>query len=282
MQHHSSLAECLYQDNNIPDILRLYQAKLQKSEDFKSLSHARAIGLYRDIITDKKFLAVLRKEFEYLYSILEKELPDIRFTIVGRRKSVISAEKKLLKLLNENKSIDLFRDSFAFRIVLFGNMPEIELIKRCYSVMNRIISYYGVYYTLCEADTVSDTMDPTSEAYSQLVIPSKSEITQEFLHGVKDYILHPKDNGYQSLHCVFRTQSGTCFEVQVRTFSMDISTVEGIANHGAYKKTKYPYDIEFDRSKIHIPGYHVSKSGTVFDLVGLEEPLSIFYRSQEF
>lgn len=280
--HQSRLPEFLYKGHDIPEILRLYQSELLKSKDFKSLAHARALGAYRDLITDRKFLSVLRKEFDCLYTILEKELSDIMFSIEGRRKSLFSTEKKSLKLINANQSVDLLRDMFAFRIVLFGHLSEEELIQKCYAVMNRIITYYISRYTLCEEDPVSDTMTPDCPTYKEITIPKETGISNEYLYGVKDYILHPKKNGYQSLHCVFRTKSGFCFEIQVRTFNMDIFSTEGTANHGDYKEKKYPYNIEFDPQKINIPGYYVSPNGTVHDRIGLECPLSIFHRQKTF
>lgn len=279
----SRLPEFLYQGNDIPEILRLYETDLRKTGNIVDVSHAVAIKKYHDLIVDRKFLAVTRKEFECLYALLEKEEPNLRFYIEGRRKSLISSENKIMKLLNEKKSMDLFRDMFAFRIVLFGHFEEEELVKKCYSVMNQIITHYVITgHTLCEEDPVIETMAKDSPLLKQLVRLDHSEIETDFLYGVKDYILNPKENGYQSLHCVFRTQAGYCFEVQVRTLKMDVEATEGLAEHGAYKKTKYKYQVEFDRTKVHIPGYYISSNGSVYDHVGLEEPLSIIKRYKTF
>lgn len=279
----SKLPECIYQGNDVLEILRLYEAELATGNDFQSKAHAGAIRTYRELITDKKFLTVIRKEFDSLYSILDKEIPNLRFTIEGRRKSLISFENKIVRLLNQNRSLDLIRDVFAFRIVIFGNVPPKELVKKCYSVMNNIITFYVESgYTLCEEDEVFNTMDKNNPALQELIIPQKTYIAKEYLYGVKDYIFHPKENGYQSLHCVFRTNSGFCFEVQVRTLDMDINAEEGDAEHEAYKKAKYLIRVEFDRTKVNIPGYSISKKGSIHDHIGLECPLSIFHRQKTF
>ena len=271
--HNSKLPEFLYKGHDIPEILRLYPSELLKSTDFKSLAHARALGSYHDLITDRKFLSVLRKEFDCLYTILSKELPDMGFSIEGRRKSLVSTEKKSLKLINTNQSVDLLRDMFAFRIVLFGHASEEELIQKCYAVMNRIITYYMSRYTLCEEDPVSDTMSPDSPTYKEINIPKESGISTEYLYGVKDDILHPKKNGYQSLHFTLTVQPyskvnpGSQLEIQLRTKRMDTESISGSASHSEYKKySSENYSKEEnnpllkvfvvdDFSRLNIPGF---------------------------
>lgn len=281
----TKLPDLIYQGNDIPEVLRLYEQELRKGgEDFKSIAHAGAIKRYHDLITDKKFLSVLRRTFDTLYQILEAEIPDLRFSIEGRRKSMVSYEDKINKMLAENRSLDLIRDMFAFRIIIFGaDDYSSQLINKCYDVMNRIITLYvSKGFTLCEEDPVVGTMEKDSPEYQKLIVPKESGISENYLYGVKDYILHPKKNGYQSLHCVFRTPSGYCFEVQVRTFGMHVYAVDGNAEHSAYKNAKYPNRLQFDRKRVHMPGYGISDNGTVFDFIGLEKPLTIFKRQKTF
>ncbi len=63
----------------------------------------------------------------------------------------------------------------------------------------------------------------------------------------KDYILHPKDNGYQSYHIIFGYQD-IKIELQIRTILMDAwSSLETIL---IYKKSvPVPYEIENDIGK---------------------------------
>jgi GTP pyrophosphokinase len=54
---------------------------------------------------------------------------------------------------------------------------------------------------------------------------------------VDDYIAHPKDNGYQSLHAALQTPVGVV-EFQVRTHGMHHEAELGAASHTAYKATQ--------------------------------------------
>lgn len=272
----------LYEATSIPNALEIYYEELIKSGDLKDIAHAKALKRYHDEITDKKYLSRLRKTFDEIYSLISRDYPDITFLIEGRRKSLISTDNKIMKLLNENRSLDLLRDTNGFRIIVFQN-SSYELLDTCYSIMEDIIKYLiKKGSTLCEADKVSQTKNFYLEDHPGLIIPKKSKISKEFIYGVKDYMLYPKENGYQSIHVVFRTSTGECFEIQIRTFDMHLYAESGNASHSNYKKKKYKDDIPFKREKISIPGYGISENGKIYDLIGLEKSLQILQRQKTF
>jgi len=277
----------LYDATSIPDALKKYEQALKELGDWKSIAHAMRLEKYREEIMNKKYLAQLRTNFNKIYDLINTDYPDVCFLIIGRLKSLISTDNKIVKLLNENRSLDLLRDTNGFRIHLFGKNSS-ELISKCYSIMNDIIKFFNMQgLTLCEADPVSQTecFDPSK--HPSVLVPTNIEIPEEFIYGIKDYIRHPKENGYQSLHVVFRTATGECFEIQVRTLAMHIYAETGEACHQKYKTEKYKKHndantVSFDRNKINIPGYKLSDDGTLYDFVGLEKGLEILRRQKTF
>ncbi len=53
---------------------------------------------------------------------------------------------------------------------------------------------------------------------------------------LRDWVKHPKSNGYEALHCTLLSDSGIWVEVQIRTRRMDDIAEKGIAAHWVYKQ----------------------------------------------
>ena len=53
---------------------------------------------------------------------------------------------------------------------------------------------------------------------------------------IRDWVKHPKNNGYEALHCTLMSHSGIWIEVQIRTTRMNDIAERGIAAHWNYKK----------------------------------------------
>ena len=275
------LNNALYSGRDIPEVLKIYAEELRSTGKLEDVAHATKILEYCKMITNKRLLYRLRKNFNEIYSLIDKNF-NAKFVIDGRRKSLISSEKKCQKLISEGKSLDLLRDIFAFRIILFGK-NSFALINTCYAIANAITEHcFAKGLTLCEADPVTGTCSFKMEEHPEILIPKKSGINKKFQSGVKDYILSPKENGYQSIHLTFRATTGECFEVQIRTFDMHVHAESGDARHDVYKSKKYKQNLEFDPQKINIPGYGISPAGKVFDFIGLQEGLEILKREKTY
>ncbi len=87
---------------------------------------------------------------------------------------------------------------------------------------NEIMDYVAIRII---TNTISDCYSWLGTIYS---------IWEPELSRFKDYIEHPKPNGYKSLHIVINTKFGPV-EIQIRTFTMHKFAELGIAAHWQYK-----------------------------------------------
>jgi len=264
------LQEHLYSYGTVPEILESYIKELTESSTLEENLHANKLKSYKNVINDKIYLRDMRTFFNRTFSLLIKKHPRLRFSIAGRKKSLISTEMKILQYLELGRSLDLIRDFFAFRIILFGD-NGLNLIEHCYKVIEEIIEL-GIEngFTPCERLPLLDVEDLTSH---------KNEYFSQFKYKqfIKDYICFPKSNGYQSLHLVLVDTKGRYLEIQVRTFDMHTVIESGIANHEDYKKGKYKLDFNLDRKKINLEGYRFINNHLT-DFEGIETPRTVFER----
>lgn len=263
-----SLQEHLYAHNTVPEILESYIKELSSSSEVEKIMHANKLISYKNVISDKTYLRDMRIFFDRIFNLLTKTHPNLRFSIAGRKKSLISTEKKILQYLELNRSLDLIRDFFAFRIIIYGN-DSLDLIQHCYHVIAEIIEL-GIAngFTPCDRLPLLGVEDLNEHKNTYFT-------NFKYKHFIKDYICFPKANGYQSLHLVLVDTKGRYLEIQVRTIDMHAKIESGIANHEDYKKSKYNLNFPLEREKINLEGYRFSNNHLV-DYESLEIPGTVF------
>ncbi|MCO5230474.1 MAG: bifunctional (p)ppGpp synthetase/guanosine-3',5'-bis(diphosphate) 3'-pyrophosphohydrolase [Chitinophagales bacterium] len=118
--------------------------------------------------------------------------------VVGRPKSIFSIWNKIKK---KGVTFDDVYDKFAIRIII-DSEPEKEKEEcwRAYSI-------------------VTDQYQPS---------PNR----------LRDWLSHPKANGYESLHTTVMGSKGKWVEVQIRSKRMDEIAEKGLAAHYRYKENK--------------------------------------------
>ena len=277
--------------STISDIVKKFSEDLRK-EPFvlSSILHANKLMEFHEMITDPNFLLNIKHHFDAIYDIC-KEL-GILFSIDGRRKSLKSIENKINLLLSDNCSLDLLRDIFAFRIVVFDTEDPAIAVKKCYQAMEQIILYLSRQgFIPCESKITKEDKQFDKNLFENIYVPESPILNPQYEDFVKDYILQPKFNGYQSLHASFRdSHTGRFFEVQIRTASMHIWAEYHTADHSNYKRKKYSTtDEQWNLSKINIEGFYFITSGDdeemgaqYEDFIGLIDPLIIFSRRHSF
>lgn len=270
-----SFQECLYRERSISDVINAYTEELKASGDVRNLMNANKLLSYQNMVEDKVYLQKLRAFFTETYELLDQQHPNLRFSIEGRRKSLISLERKIQLYSALGKPLDLIRDCFAFRIILFGD-DSLDLIEHCYKITGNIIDFAVTKgFTPCDRLPligVANPNKPTNDYFENF----------EYKQYIKDYICFPKDNGYQSIHLVLVDTQGRYLEIQIRTLDMHMVAEAGAAKHYRYKKKKYTDDLlPIEREKINIHGYSFFEN-CVFDHVGLERSLVIFKHQKTF
>ena len=131
-----------------------------------------------------------------------------KFQIKRRIKTPYSAWRKM-----QEKKIpfDEVYDLYAIRIIFDADMSSGETERdQCYHIFSVIT---GIYRYMPER--------------------------------LRDWVKHPKTNGYESLHCTLLSNSGVWVEVQIRTRRMDDIAEKGIAAHWQYKKNGYLGDGDY-------------------------------------
>ena len=88
---------------------------------------------------------------------------------------------------------------------------------------------------------------------------------------IRDWVKHPKSNGYEALHCTLMSQIGIWIEVQIRSKRMDDIAEKGIAAHWAYKNEGYigENDSEMDKWLAKVKEILVSSDVNAIELLDI-------------
>ncbi len=133
---------------------------------------------------------------------------NIEYEMRARVKSVYSIWRKM-----EAKGIELSEiyDFFAVRII-FEVYPGMDEKKQCWDIYSAITDIYKLR-------------------------PDR----------IRDWVSHPKANGYQALHLTVMGPDGRWIEIQIRSRRMDDIAEKGFAAHWKYKENRIEEDNELDK-----------------------------------
>ena len=133
---------------------------------------------------------------------------NIAYEMRARVKSIFSIWNKM-----ETKGIEFNEvyDLFAVRII-FEVFPGIDEKKQCWDIYSAITDIYKLR-------------------------PDR----------IRDWVSHPKANGYQALHLTVMGPDGKWIEIQIRSRRMDDIAEKGFAAHWKYKENRIEEDNELDK-----------------------------------
>ena len=149
-------------------------------------------------------------------------------------------------LSDKGRKIDKFIEPIRTALENSGFDFEVrKRIKTPYSIWHKMrtknVSFEQVY-DLYAVRIVFNPSKETSESERDQCYHIFSIITGLYRYKpdrVRDWVKHPKSNGYEALHCTLMGEGGMWIEVQIRSRRMDDIAEKGIAAHWVYKKDGY-------------------------------------------
>ena len=258
--------------SSLKEIEDRYVSALRKEGTIYHRLYANKLIEYQQTVRNHDNLFLLESDFlrlkQHLYELKEVQKVELPISLTKRRKNFIGLNEKirltLLKALDnphdKTASLSQILDTLGFRIIV-GNRnnsarDEQNSVDTCYLILNAVIMFFiDLGYTPVELNFNKEEFNHAE--HPNVVFPSNTAIILPgFEIYVKDYIKYPKKNGYQSLHVVFKTDTGLSFEIQIRTHAMHYCAEFEKANHDGYNEEKYKnVKIVFDPLKTNIMGY---------------------------
>lgn len=128
--------------------------------------------------------------------------------------------------------LDEMKDKFTYRII--------SRVKTPYSIWNKIqaknISFEDIYDILA-VRIIFTPLHPEEELNQCFdIYVALSKIYKSHPDRLRDWVSHPKSNGYQALHVTLMSNEGQWIEVQIRSERMNDIAETGFTAHWKYKE----------------------------------------------
>ena len=170
---------------------------------------------------------------------LKWELEDLAFRYLEP-----DTYKKIAKTLNEKRTeresfIESVKSQLLVELSKTGIDAEISgRPKHIYSIWRKMHRKGSGLNHIFDVRAVRILVNDVSDCYAALGVVHNlwSYLPGEF----DDYIAHPKENDYRSLHTAVIGPEGQTVEVQIRTFDMHRQAELGVAAHWRYKEGGAP------------------------------------------
>lgn len=115
-----------------------------------------------------------------------------------------------------------------------------ERVKSVYSIWNKMqtkhISFDEIYDLMAARITFQPKREEEEINTCFAIYSAISKIYKPHPSRLRDWVSHPKANGYQALHATFMSKEGQWIEVQIRSYRMHEIAEQGFAAHWKYKE----------------------------------------------
>ncbi|MFI3175353.1 MAG: bifunctional (p)ppGpp synthetase/guanosine-3',5'-bis(diphosphate) 3'-pyrophosphohydrolase [Bacillota bacterium] len=163
------------------------------------------------------------------------EMEDLCFQYLNPKEHANLMEQIEQKKDEREKFIQSIVDDVEKTLVEAGIHGKIEgRIKHFFSIYKKMVKQNKELEEIYDLFAIRVIVDSVKDCYAVLGI--LHTMYTPMLGRFKDYIAMPKSNMYQSLHNTLMSQTGSPFEVQIRTWDMHRTSEYGIAAHWKYKE----------------------------------------------
>ena len=177
-----------------------------------------------------------------LYSI-KGELEDLamKYTETEKYKEIAKAlettKKDRTKYINDFvRPLQEEMDKSGLKAKVFGRPKSIS------SIWNKMRKKQVEFEDVYDKFAIRVIIDATHEKEKEDCWRAYSIVTDKYSpqpNRMRDWLSHPKGNGYESLHTTVMGPGGQWVEVQIRTERMDEVAEKGLAAHYKYKENKF-------------------------------------------
>ena len=180
---------------------------------------ANRLGLYK-IKTELENLS-FKYEHPEEYAIIEKKL-----------EATASERGQVFKDFTAPIRVQLDKMGLKYRIL--------ARVKSIYSIWNKMQTKHVPFeevYDLLAVRIIFEPRSPEEELNDCFnIYVSISKIYKPHPDRLRDWVSHPKANGYQALHVTLMSNNGQWIEVQIRSERMNDVAEQGFAAHWKYKE----------------------------------------------
>ena len=190
-----------------------------------------------------------------LYKI-KSELENLSFKFEHREEYDDIVRKLEATQVSRHLSFDQFTEPIEDMLKKMGLKYEIrERIKTPYSIWMKMQNKHVTFDEIYDILAVRIIFTPTNREHEAEecfnIYVKLSQLYQSHPDRLRDWVNHPKSNGYQALHVTLMSKSGHWIEVQIRSDRMDEIAEQGLAAHWKYKEGGEDAEITEDETELN-------------------------------
>jgi GTP pyrophosphokinase len=190
-----------------------------------------------------------------LYKI-KSELENLSFKFEHPEEFDIIQQKLAVTQASRHELFDKFTQPIEEALDRMGISYQIkERIKTPYSIWSKMQNKHVTFDEIYDILAVRIIFTPRSreeevnECFNIYVAISK--IYKSHPDRLRDWLNHPKTNGYQALHVTLMSKQGHWIEVQIRSDRMDEVAEQGLAAHWKYKEGEDEEEYTEDEAELN-------------------------------